>query len=312
MTELPQDVPPDATTGQAGEGSTREGRTSRLMAVLTSGPLPRLALALLAFSLSTAVVFVIVLGFGSNVGLVDRELGLRGFMASGLLLLPPVLLPRVGAGLAIRGRGQPLVTWSMAVALLAAVIAAAGLTAREGAAAWVALALDGLVLAVLAPLVLSAVHRRLDAGARLQGVATLLIATFAGSAIGIGAAHLLRALPGGEVLLALVLVVVTGFGWWLTRKLAAATVGGLPRPRNRGRPRSIAAACPASSPRCGPPRHLGPPPWVSPGSVPAPSCSSPICPPWRARSWGAMPWSSSPTWGASAWAWCWDRCWRCG
>ncbi|MFZ2872266.1 AMP-binding protein, partial [Zavarzinia sp.] len=89
-------------------------------------------------------------------------------------------------------------------------------------------ALEGIVGAVIGPLILSALHRRLDADRRLAGVARALSAVFIAAALGIGASHVLMPLPGGEGLLALVLVVVAGAGWWLTRYLAAATLGHRP------------------------------------------------------------------------------------
>ena len=189
-------------------------------------------IAVFAFALSVAAIFIALLGPGGlaadALAAADRTPGLRGLLAAALLLVPSILLPRLAAAIATRGRGQPLVTWCMAVNLLAAVIAAGGIAAREGLAIWVALGLDGIVGALLGPLVLSALYRRLATAARLPALALALSSVFLGAGIGIGLAHVLLALPGGGTLLALALVVIAGAAWWLTRRLAAGTVGAPP------------------------------------------------------------------------------------
>lgn len=203
-----------------------------LLARLGRGPAPRLVIAVFAFALSVAAIFIALLGPGGlaadALAAADRTPGLRGLLAAALLLVPSILLPRLAAAIATRGRGQPLVTWCMAVNLLAAVIAAGGIAAREGLAIWVALGLDGIVGALLGPLVLSALYRRLAPAARLPALALALSSVFLGAGIGIGLAHVLLALPGGGTLLALALVVIAGAAWWLTRRLAAGTVGAPP------------------------------------------------------------------------------------
>lgn len=186
--------------------------------------MPRLLIALAAFSLTTAANFTTLISPATG----GPEIGLRGLIAAGLLLVPPMLLPRLSGAIAARGRGHPIVTWSMAVALLAALLAAAGFLARDWRGGWLALGLEGVVGAVLGPLVLSALHRRLTAEGRERGVALALSTVFAAAALGIGAAHVLSAVPGGDALLAALLVLVAGGGWWLTRHLAAATLGSRP------------------------------------------------------------------------------------
>ncbi|MDD3447349.1 MAG: 1-acyl-sn-glycerol-3-phosphate acyltransferase, partial [Zavarzinia sp.] len=189
-------------------------------------PIPRLVLALFSFSLTTAALFVALLGQRAAPG---QEFGFLTALAAALLLVPAIVLPRLAAAIATRGRGQPIVTWSMAVALLAAVIGAGGLIALEPLALWLALGLDGVVGALLGPLVLSALHRRLPAERRPAGVAGALSATFLGAACGIGVGHGAGALPaGGPTLLAAVLIIAAAAGWWLTRRLAGAGVGAPP------------------------------------------------------------------------------------
>ncbi|MFA5122189.1 AMP-binding protein [Zavarzinia sp.] len=197
----------------------------------STGPAPRLWFALTVYSLVTAASFIALpLDAGA------AEFGLRGLLAAALLLVPPILLPRLSGAIAVRGRGQPLVTWSMAVVLLSALAEGGGLVSGEDWARWAALALDGIVGAVLGPLVLSALHRRLGPAQRLGGVAGALSAVFLGAAAGIGLGHGLGSLPGGDVLLAGALVVVAGFGWWLTGRLAKATVGEPPAEDERDLP----------------------------------------------------------------------------
>lgn len=221
MTERSGQEQPEATSPQGDAPPPARGGLRR---ALTSSPAPRLIIALAAFSLTTAANFAALV---RPAGPVD-ELGLRGLIAAALLLVPPILLPRLAGAIASRGRGQPIVTWSMAVALLAALLAAAGFIARDWRGGWAALALEGVVGAVIGPLVLSALHRRLGAEWRLAGAARALSAVFLAAALGIGASHVLMALPGGEIALAIVLVLVAGAGWWLTRYLAAATLGERP------------------------------------------------------------------------------------
>ncbi|PWR22196.1 AMP-binding protein [Zavarzinia compransoris] len=202
-----------------------------LMDRLGRGPAPRLVIAVFAFALSVAAIFIALLGpsgLVSDIAAADRAPGLRGLLAAGLLLVPSILLPRLAAAVATRGRGQPLVTWCMAVSLLAAVVAAGGIAAREGLAIWIALGLDGIVGALLGPLVLSALYRRLAPAERLPGLAAALSAVFLGAGLGIGLAHVLLALPGGGPLLAAALVVIAGAAWWLTGRLATTTVGAPP------------------------------------------------------------------------------------
>ncbi|MCF4165298.1 AMP-binding protein [Zavarzinia compransoris] len=188
-------------------------------------PIPRIFIALFAFCVTTAAIFVSLLLAGGEA----RGFGARGFLAAALLLVPAVVLPRLSGGIATRGRGQPMITWSMAVALLAAVVAAGAILARAEWALWLALALCGVVAALLGPLALSALHRLLPEAGRAAGVAAALAAVFLGAAGGVGLTHGVAALPaGGAPLMAALLIVVATTGWWLTRHLAGGRLGTLP------------------------------------------------------------------------------------